>query len=139
MSGATLEQRNPYKGTPPRCWVLVHLLAPDGTEQEVELLADTGSPFTLILGDNLLRRFEYGPAPLPTTHTGLLRGGVVRLTIPDIGLDVLLAAYASDAIVREAQVSSRDFEGLTGLPFHRMVEYGGDSDWFWIRPQGSNP
>jgi len=139
MSGAMAEQRNRYKGTPPRCWVLVHLLALDGTDQVVELLADTGSPFTLILGDSLLRRFEHGWAPPPATHTGFLRRGVVRLAVPDVGFDAFLAAYASDALVGEAQVSSPDFEGLAGLPFLRMVEYGGDAAWFWIRPQGGNP
>jgi hypothetical protein len=139
MSGAMAEQRNRYKGAPPRPWVLVHLLAPDGTDHEIELLADTGSPFALILGDNLLRRLKHGPAQPPTTHTSLVGGGVVRLAIPDIGLDVLMIAYASDVIVGDARVSSPDFGGLAGLPFLRMMEYGGDADWFWIRPSRGMP
>ena len=43
------EQSNPYKGTPPRPWVRIQLIAPDGTSRETDLLADTGSPCALIV------------------------------------------------------------------------------------------
>jgi hypothetical protein len=139
MSGAMPEQRNRYKGMPPRSWILVHLIAPDGTSQAIEVLADTGSPYTLILGDDLLNRLQHGPAPSQPLPTSSLLGGVLRLAIPDVGFDALLVAYASDAIVSDARVSSTDFDGLAGLPLLRLFEYGGDVGSFWIRPQGSTP
>ena len=139
MSGAPQEQRNPYKGTPPRSWIRIELVALDGTVQSLELLADTGSPFLLIVSDGTMRRFAWQPAPGRASSFGQLPGGVLRVAIPQLGFDSLVVGFASDALVREAQVSSPDFEGLAGLPFLRMVEYGGDADWFWIRPQGSNP
>jgi hypothetical protein len=33
-----------------------------------------------------------------------------------------------------AEASSPDFGGLVGLPLLRLMEYGGDADWFWLRP-----
>jgi hypothetical protein len=29
--------------------------------------------------------------------------------------------------------SDPEFGGLVGLPLLRMLEYGGDAGWFWIR------
>jgi len=59
--------------------------------------------------------------------------------MPEVGLDQDIMAYASDAVVRAAKASSPDFSGLAGLPLLRMMEYGGDADWFWIRPLHRQP
>ena len=32
-----------------------------------------------------------------------------------------------------------DFSGLVGLPLLRLLEYGGDADWFWLRPASTSP
>jgi len=45
---ARFEQRNPYKGQPPRPWVRLRFRAKDGSMVEVELLADTGNPCAVI-------------------------------------------------------------------------------------------
>jgi hypothetical protein len=139
MSGGISEQRNPYKGTPPRSWIRVQLLAPDGSMQEIDLLADTGNPAAIIVSDDLMRRFTHLPLGGQASNFGPLTGGALRVVIPDVGFDGVLIGYASDRVVRTAKASSPDFEGLAGLPLLRMLEYGGDSDWFWIRPLGSNP
>jgi hypothetical protein len=78
-------------------------------------------------------------APSKPSRFGPLPGEVLHVTIPQLGFDVLLVGYASDAILSDVQVSSPDFEGRAGLPFLRMLEYGGDADWFWLRPQGGTP
>jgi len=139
MSGTRLEQRNPYKGISPRAWVRVQLLALDGSTEEVELLADTGNPFALIIGSiQMARVIRRGVLPV-NTNFGRMDGGWVRVMIPDVGFDEEVLGYASDRVVNTAQRDSPDFEGLVGLPLLRMLEYGGDADWFWIRLQGGNP
>ena len=139
MSGTRLEQRNPYKGISPRAWVRVQLLALDGSTEVVELLADTGNPFALIIGSiQMARVIRRGVLPV-NTNFGRMDGGWVRVMIPDVGFDEEVLGYASDRVVNTAQRESPDFEGLLGLPLLRMLEYGGDASWFWIRPQGGNP
>jgi hypothetical protein len=49
MTPGSPEQRNPYKGSPLRPWVRVQLAAPDGTVRDLDLLADTGNPFELVV------------------------------------------------------------------------------------------
>jgi hypothetical protein len=63
MSVGFSEQRNPYKGSPPRPWVRVRLTAPDQTTHETELLADTGNPCGLILSKAAMAKLKYGEAP----------------------------------------------------------------------------
>ena len=48
-------------------------------------------------------------------------------------LNARVLAYGNDPLVQEVKVDSTDFAGLIGLPFLRMMEYGGNIDWFWIR------
>jgi len=139
MSGGISEQRNPYKGTPLRSWIRVQLLAPDGRMQEIDLLADTGSPAAIVVSDDLMRRFAQFPLGGQTSNFGPLTGGALRVVILNVGFDRVMIGYASDRVVRTTKASSPDFEGLVGLPLLRMLEYGGDSDWFWIRPQGGTP
>jgi hypothetical protein len=134
MTSGTPEQRNPYKGTPPRPWVRLQLVAPDGTIQELELLADTGNPLPLLVSRGFMSRLKHGSAPDVTTNFGLLEGGWLRVALPDLALDRTLVGYASDAVVSATKASSPDFEGLAGLPLLRLLEYGGDANWFWLRP-----
>jgi hypothetical protein len=128
------EQRNPYKGSPSRPWVRLRLTAPDGTTQAVELLADTGNPCAIISSQALMARLKQRAAPDLQSNFGLLEGGWLRLSTPELGLDQDVVGFASDAVVTATKASSLDFEGLAGLPFLRLLEYGGDADWFWLRP-----
>jgi hypothetical protein len=139
MNPPPFEQRNPYKGSPPRPWVRLRLEAPSGSIEELEVVADTGNPFTLILGTAAMSRLQVRNAPTRTSNFGLLRGGWFRLAMPDFGLVMSVLGYASDAVLTAVKASSPDFEGLAGLPLFRMVEYGGDADWFWIRPAAGHP
>lgn len=126
------EQRNPYKGSPPRTWVRLQLIAPDSTVRDFDLVADTGNPFELVVSRNVLALFTHGGVADAQTNFGVLLGGWFHLLVPALGMDLWVAGYGNDAIVAATQNSSPDFEGLVGLPFLRRTEYGGDRDWFWI-------
>jgi hypothetical protein len=77
---------------------------------------------------------KQGDAPDVNTNFGTLQGGWLHVLMPELGLDQYLVGYASDAVVTATKASCPDFEGLAGLPLLRMTEYGGDPDWFWLRP-----
>lgn len=139
MTTGSAEQRNAYKGSPPRPWVRVRFTAPDGTTEELDLLADTGNPCAIIISHGKMARLKQGAAPDVNTNFGTLEGGWLQVNMPEFGLDQRLLGYASDVVVQASKTSSPDFEGLVGLPLLRMVQYGGDSDWFWIRPAPNQP
>jgi hypothetical protein len=127
------EQRNPYQGAPPRPWIRVALVAPDGTTRDLQVLADTGSPFALVVARSTLQQFQSIGVPSVSSNFGNLEGGWLRLQIPDAGIDEDVLAYGSDNVARAVESSHPDFEGLAGLPLLRMMEYGGNRDDFWIR------
>lgn len=116
------EQRNPFKGSPPRPWVRVLLVARDGGNYEVQLLADTGNPCAIIISQALMASLKLRAAPDLTTNFGLLQAGWLRVIVPELRLDEKMVGYASDTVVAAAMSSSTDFEGLAGLPFLRLVE-----------------
>jgi hypothetical protein len=133
MNVAPVGQRNPYKGSPPRPWILLRFAAADGTFRELELLADTGNPCALIIGQANMALLKQGTAPDMQCNFGLLEGGWVQVDTPGLSLGQPLLSYACDPVVTAAKASSPDFDGLAGLPLLRLMEYGGDADWFWIR------
>jgi hypothetical protein len=75
---------------------------------------------------------------IPTNY-GRLTGGRIRVVIPAIGFDDIVLGYGSDPAVATARKSHPDFAGLVGLPFLRLMEFGGDANDFWIRPAGAAP
>src|SRR5882724_2433921 len=127
------EQRNAYKGSPPRPWIRLRFVAPDGTVDEIELLADTGNPCAIIISPARLARLKRRAAPDVISNFGLLEGGWLFVRMPELGLDRELTGFANDVVVAAAKASSADFEGLAGLPLLRLFEYGGNADRFWLR------
>ncbi len=111
----------------------MRLTAPDGTAQEVEVVADTGNPCALVISPARMAGLKHRAAPDVQSNFGLLEGGWLHLAMPDLGLDQDVAGFASDAVARDVQASHLDFEGLAGLPLLRLVEYGGDANEFWLR------
>lgn len=130
-----IEQRNSYKGHPLRSWIRICLTSRDGYTNEVQLLADTGNPCAIIIGRQLMKRMQQRTSADTESNFGLLEGGWLHLTVPELGLNQFLEGFASDAVVAAAKASSPDFEGLVGLPFLRLTEYGGNASDFWIRTQ----
>jgi hypothetical protein len=139
MTSGPAEQRNRYKGFPARPWVRLRLTALDGVHHELEILADTANPCALIISRPAMLMLKWGDAPDIKSNFGLLEGGWLHIHMPQLGLDLDLRGYASDAVVSGAQASSPDFQGLVGLPLLRMLEYGGDLNWFWLRPAVGRP
>jgi hypothetical protein len=117
----------------------LRLTAPDGSSHEDELVADTGNPCAIIIGQPLMARLKHRSASDLQSNFGLLEGGWLHLTMPELGLDQDVEGFASDSVVAATKASSPDFEGLAGLPFLRLVEFGGDADWFWLRSAKSRP
>jgi hypothetical protein len=132
-TGASSEQKNPYKGSPERPWIRLRFVAPDGSTVERAFLADTGNPCAVILGQHDMARLKAGDGPDIHTNFGLLQGGWVQLSMPELGLAQAILGYASDAVAAASAASHADFKGLVGLPLLRLLEYGGDADWFWVR------
>jgi hypothetical protein len=127
------EQRNPYRGPASRPWILLRLRAIDESEQELNCMVDTGSPFALIVDLSTLDRSILGERESVPTNYGNLRGGWVRCIIPDVRFDALITAYGSNQVLDSARMSSPGFNGVVGLPLLRQFEYGGNRDSFWIR------
>jgi hypothetical protein len=114
-------------------------VGPGGATDEVELLADTGNPCAVIISRVLMAKLKQRAASDVNSNFGLLEGGWLHLTMPELGLDQDLEGYASDTVATATKTSSPDFEGVAGLPFLRLLEYGGNADWFWLRPAAKPP
>jgi hypothetical protein len=132
LSGTPFEQRNPYKGVPPRPWVRVRFAAPGGSTIELDLLADTGNPFAVIVSQQDMAVLKAGDAPDANSNLGLLQGGWLQPDMPELALVQPVVGYASDPVVAGAAASHADFAGLAGLPLLGLAEYGGDGNWFWL-------
>jgi hypothetical protein len=133
MASVAFEQRNAYKGSPPRPWLRVRFESGDGASHEFDLLADTGNPFAVILSEHHWNQLKISDAPDVGTNFGTLQGGWLNLAMPEFGLVQPLICYASDAVVTASKASHPDFEGLVGLPFLQLLEYGGNAASFWLR------
>jgi hypothetical protein len=139
MTPSASIQSNPYKGTQPRCWVRLRFAAADGTLHERELVADTGSPFFIILGLADLGLLSRGHTAGLGTNFGFMFGALVELSMPELGLTTQVQGYGSEDVLGAVQQDSPDFAGIAGLPLLRMLEYGGDATSFWVRKAAGTP
>jgi hypothetical protein len=129
-----VEQRNPYKGNPPRPWVTVVFEKADGnTKVKKQLIADTGGVAAIRISRSFLHQIELEPVGIQDTNFGLAEGSWVWVEIPELGFRQEVIAYGLDQLVAAVKHSHPDFEGSVGLPFLREFEYGGDENEFWIR------
>ncbi len=132
MPRSSNAQRNSYLGNPARACMRLALHALGGQRQTV-LLADTGSPCPLIVGEESLRHCLVEEAADIMTNFGLLKGGWSEVMIDSVGITLRVRTYGSDAVVAAVRQSVSVFQGLAGLPLLRMLEYGGDGEHFWLR------
>lgn len=139
MAKNPYRQQNPYKGTSSRCWVRLRFAAPDGSLHERELIADTGSPCAVILGQSDLALLVRSAAAGMNSNFGRLTGAWLELAMPELGLNTLVVGYGSGQLLQTVQRDSIDFAGVAGLPLLRMVEYGGDATSFWIQEASAVP
>jgi hypothetical protein len=91
-------QRSVYKGSPPRPWISLRLVAADDTALELQLLADTGNPCGVIIGPQVMRQVKRTDGPDLATNFGTLQGGWVLVVMPELGLDRYLMGYASSTV-----------------------------------------
>jgi hypothetical protein len=117
----------------------LRFVAADGSLHERELVADTGSPCAVILGEADLALVSRAAAAAINTNFGPLIGGWLELVMPELGLTNQIHGFGSDQVLHAIQADSSNFAGLVGLPFLRLVEYGGDSATFWVRAPGGVP
>jgi hypothetical protein len=99
----------------------------------LEFLVDTGNPCAIIIDTPTMQSLRWRESMLTESNFGPLEGGWSRIGVPELALDVKTLGFANDSVVRIVQRSHPGFAGLVGLPFLRMIEYGGDRGWFWIR------
>lgn len=128
------EERFTYKGSPPRSWFQITLQALDGTIEPLDVLADTGSPFFLIVSEDTMGRFKMNDGPAINTNFGPMKAGWLQVSIPLVREQLFVEGYSSEAVVGAAKQSSSDFEGLAGLPLLRLIQFGGNANFFWIKP-----
>jgi hypothetical protein len=127
------EQRQPYEGSPPRAWLRLRFATPAGMAREWKLIADTGNPLPVVIAQEHLHEFSFGAGTDVDTNFGRLEAAWLQLAMPELGLDVMMIGYGSDAVVAATKISQPEFDGLVGLPLLRLLQYGGDADEFWIR------
>ena len=106
---------------------------------ERDLLADTGSPCAVILGDAELSKLSHTSAEGIESNFGTLNGGWLSIEMPELGLSTQVLGFGSDQVLQTVQSDSPDFAGLIGLPLLRMTEYGGDATSFWLKNVGPLP
>ena len=79
-----------------------------------------------------MESFKLWDGPSADTNFGKLRGGLLQIVIPDVGDELTIVGYASDAVVSASAASDSALAGLAGLPLLRQFRYGGDDEQFWI-------
>ena len=97
------------------------------------MLADTGNPFAVVLGQADLVKLMQAELRGVNTNFGTMTGGWIQLAMPEFGLTRRVSDFDSDRVLQAVRADSSDFLGLIGLPLLRMLEYGGDHAAFWIR------
>lgn len=113
--------------------VHVGLWTRDGGRETLELLADTGNPCAIVISTIAMAKLSFLAAPDINSNFGLLEGGWLRIDMPELSLDQEIIGYASDAVAGATKRSDPAFQGLAGLPFLRLAEFGGDDESFWLR------
>ena len=134
MPGPPSEQRNVYKGEPARAWLRLQLISANERVHESEFVVDTGNPCAIIIDTATMRSLRWRESTITDSNFGPLAGGWLRIAIPELAFDIKTLGYANDAVVKVVKRSDPGFAGLVGLPFLRMLNYGGDGGSFWIRP-----
>jgi hypothetical protein len=82
MGNGEYEQRNAYRGNPPRALVRLSLISPDGEAHDLDFLADTGNPCSLIVSVASFRQLCWRQSAATESNFGTLDGGWFRVVIP---------------------------------------------------------
>jgi hypothetical protein len=93
----------------------------------------------VILGQSDIALLLRAVASGINSNFGPLTGGWLELNMPELGLGKQIRGFGSDLVMQAVQRDSSDFSGLVGLPFLRMVAYGGNDHLFWLDKIVSTP
>jgi hypothetical protein len=116
------------------------LFDPNDVPVELTLIADTASPYAVIIDTLVLARLSRSAAPPVVSTFGPMTGGWVRLSMPAFGIDRDVLCYGSPTIESAVPADDPSFQGLVGLPVLQRAEYGGNATDFWFRyPPTHNP
>jgi hypothetical protein len=129
-----LEQRNIYKCEPSRAWVNLSVFSPTGDSRQCEFLVDTGNPCPLIVGSEFMIAMRWRTSAGIESNFGSMDAGWLSLAVPEFGSEFKTICYANDIVLNVVRRSKDSFAGLVGLPLLRMMEFGGDQGYFWVRP-----
>jgi hypothetical protein len=80
----------------PCAWVSMRFTGPDGQVTQLQLIADTGSPCTVVIGAAAMELLRRGRLENRSSNFGELEGGWLLLSMPELGLDQFVPGYASD-------------------------------------------
>jgi hypothetical protein len=98
-----------------------------------EFLVDTGNPCSLIIGSELMEKLKWRDSAGLDSNFGAMDEGWLSLAVPEFGGEFKTLGYANDPVLQVVQRNHASFVGLAGLPLLRMMEYGGNEGYFWIR------
>lgn len=134
------EQRNRYRGPLNRAWLRLDFRTPGGNTLSLDLVADTGNHFGLILRRSLFAQLVHHAITPEFNQYGMMLGGWLQLYMPSSGLVELVRGYGNDILAAGVAEEDSNFMGLIGLPLLRLGEYGGNATDFWFRyPPTSTP
>jgi hypothetical protein len=109
-------------------------LRPNGDARDWKLIADIGCPVPLVIGVDDLPDCSFSAGANVQSNCGFLESAWLHLAMAEFGLDFLILGYSSEEVLDSARTDHPDIGGLVGLPFLRLLEYGGNANEFWIRP-----
>lgn len=127
------EQRNIYLGEPSRAWIRLQLASPSGLVRQLNMVVDTGNPCAIIVDEKTLQTMRWRESLGVDSNFGSLAGGWLRVAVPEISFEQKLLCHGNDVVVSVVKRSDSKFDGLIGLPFLRLMSFGGDEGYFWIR------
>jgi hypothetical protein len=128
-----LETRSAYDGQPARAWVDLNVAGRAGRRINIKAVADTGSPFSLVISHAVFQQCRRGKGPPAITNFGVLEAAWADIRVPRLQFTERMLIYTNDDVISAIERSSRDFSALIGLPFLRRFEYGGNATDFWLR------
>jgi len=126
-------QLNDYKGMPERAWLTLEFQNASGSQETFELVADTGSPYPIVVATEVMDRFEFKEQVglVLSSNFGTLRGGWLSVRLPQVSDWLFFMSFASQQLANSVRDSSTSFVGVVGLPFLQQFTYGGNQQQFW--------
>ena len=127
------ELRQKYWGDTIRPVLSLTFLDPFGTRHTIDLLADTGCPYDLILNPVWFDKLVFTDRADVENNFGVMKAGWLRLYMPEMGLVEVVNGYGSPGVGEALAAELPNLAGLVGLPILRLGQYGGNASEFWFR------